>query len=47
MLRNRCDPLNLFNYIPALSLAMDPILAQIDILLDDDLIFQQVRADLS
>jgi len=26
---------------------MDPILAQIDILLDDDLIFQQIRADLS
>ncbi len=47
MLRNRYDPLNLFEYIPALSMTMDPTLAQIDILLDDDLIFQQVRTDLS
>lgn len=47
MLRNRYDPLNLFEYIPALSMSMDPILAQIDTLLDDDLIFQRVRLDLS
>ena len=46
MLRDRYDPINLFECIPTLSMKMDPVLAQIDTLLDDDTIFQAVRADL-
>src|SRR5919199_6626716 len=46
MLRDRYDPMNLFERIPTLSMQMDPILAQIDSLLDDDTIFQAVKADL-
>jgi hypothetical protein len=46
MLRDRYDPIDLFACIPTLSMQMDPILAQIDILLADDTIFQVVKADL-
>ncbi len=46
MLRDRYDPMNLFERLPTLSMQLDPILAQIDTLLDDDTIFQAVKADL-
>jgi IS5 family transposase len=46
MLRDRYDPMHLFDLIPALSLAMDPILAQLDQLLEDDTLVQRVKADL-
>ena len=46
MLRDRYEPMNLFERIPTLSMQLDPILAQIDTLLDDDTIFQAVKADL-
>ena len=46
MLRDRYDPMNVFERIPTLSMQLDPILAQIDTLLDDDTIFQVVKADL-
>ena len=46
MLRDRYDPINLFESIPTLSMQMDPVLAQIDSLLADDAIFQAVKADL-
>ena len=46
MLRDRYDPMNLFERIPTLSMRMDPILAHIDTLLTDDTIFQAVKADL-
>ena len=46
MLRDRYDPINLFDCIPTLSMQMDPVLAQIDSLLADDAIFQAVKADL-
>jgi IS5 family transposase len=46
MLRDRYAPMNLFERIPTLSMQMDPILAQIDTLLDDDTLFQAVKADL-
>jgi hypothetical protein len=36
MLRDRYDPMNLFDLVPILSLAMDPVLTQLDTLLDDD-----------
>jgi transposase, IS5 family len=46
MLRDRYEPMNLFARIPTLSLQLDPVLAQIDTLLDDDTLFQAVKADL-
>lgn len=46
MLRNRYDPMNLFDLVPQLSREMDPELVQLDRLLDDDVLFQKVRADL-
>jgi IS5 family transposase len=46
MLRDRYTPMDLFAYVPALSLALDPVLAQLDQLLDDDALFQRVKADL-
>jgi transposase, IS5 family len=46
MLRDRYDPMDLFAIVPALSLAMDPILTQLDQLLEDDALFQRVKADL-
>ena len=47
MLRERHEPLNLFEYVPTLSMARDPVLAQLDTLLDDDTLFQAVKADLA
>lgn len=46
MIIDRYDPVNLFNLVPQLQLAMDPELAALDTLLDDDVLFQQVKADL-
>jgi transposase, IS5 family len=47
MLRDRHDPLDLFAMVPKLGLEMDPILTQLDRLLDDEDLFQQVKADLA
>lgn len=47
MLRDRYAPMNLFDLVPALSLALDPVLTQLDRLLDDDTLFQAVKADLA
>lgn len=46
MIRDRYDPLDLFALIPALTLAMDPVLARIDQLLDDPAIVTRVKADM-
>jgi IS5 family transposase len=46
MLRDRYEPMDLFARIPTLCMQMDPVLAQMDTLLDDDVIFQPVKADL-
>jgi transposase, IS5 family len=46
MLRDRYDPMNLFALLPAFGLAMEPVLAQLDQLLDDAVLFQRVKADL-
>ncbi len=46
MLRDRYAPQDLFALGPKLQLAFDPALAQLDQLLDDDELFQRVRADL-
>jgi len=47
MLRDRYDPMNLFDLIPVLSMELDPVLTQLDRLLDDDVLFQAVKADLA
>ena len=47
MLRDRYDPINLFDHIPALGLETDPLLTQLDTLLDDDVLFQALKQDLS
>jgi transposase, IS5 family len=47
MLRERYTPLNLFDLVPALSRALDPVLTRRDRLLDDDTLFQAVKADLA
>jgi transposase, IS5 family len=39
--------MNLFELVPALSLALDPVLTQLDRMLDDDTLFQAVKAALS
>ena len=47
MLRDRYEPMNLFALVSALSLALDPVLTQLDRVLDDDTLFQAVKADLA
>ncbi len=47
MLRDRYEPINLFDLVPALGLAMEPVLTRLDKLLEDDCLFQLVKADLS
>jgi transposase, IS5 family len=47
MLRDRYVPICLFDLVPTLSLALDPVLTQLDHLLDDDTLFQAVKADLA
>ncbi len=46
MIVDRYDPVNLFEMVPKLKLEMDPELAQLDRLLEDDVLFEGVRADL-
>ena len=47
MLRDRYTPQDLFALVPSAGLALDPVLAQLDTLLDDDALYQRVRADLA
>src|SRR3954454_17813693 len=46
MLRDRYAPQDRFALVPSAGLALDPMLAQLDSLLDDDDVYQRVRADL-
>ena len=46
MIIDRYDPVNLFELVPQLQVELDPELAALDKLLDDDGLFQQVKADL-
>jgi len=39
--------MNLFDMVPALGMQLDPMLMQLDHLLDDDTLFQAVKADLA
>ena len=47
MLRDRYENDQLFERIFRLTPQMEPVLAQIDQLLDDDELFQRIRADLA
>jgi len=47
MIVDRYDPVNVFAMVPQLTLEMEPELAELDHLLDDDAIFQRVKADLA
>ena len=47
MLRDRYAPQDRFALVPTAGLALDPVLAQLDQLLDDDNLYQRVRADLA
>jgi transposase, IS5 family len=46
MIVDRYDPINLFELVPRLELEMEPELARLDGLLDDDVIFERVKVDL-
>src|SRR5215217_7520813 len=47
MLRDRYAPVDLFALAPALTLTFEPVLARLDVLLDDDVLFRAVRDDLA
>lgn len=47
MLRDRYRRMNVLDLMPQGNLSMEPELAQMDTLLDDDTLFQMVRADLA
>ena len=47
MIVDRYDPINLFELVPKLRLEMEPQLAELDRLLDDEVLFETVKADLS
>jgi IS5 family transposase len=47
MLRERYTPISLCDLVPTLSLALDPVLTQLDHMLDDDTLFPAVQADLA
>jgi IS5 family transposase len=47
MIRDRFAPLDLFALVPQLELKFEPALAELDRLLEDDALFQHVRADLA
>jgi transposase, IS5 family len=46
MLRDRSTPVDLFALVPALQLHFEPELAELDRLLEDDALFQHIKADL-
>jgi|SRR5215210_3613064 len=47
MIVDRYDPINLFELVPKLNLQFEPQLRELDRLLDDDVLFERVKADLS
>src|SRR5947209_7900587 len=47
MLRDRYDPMDLFQWVPAHSMTSDPVLMHLDTLLDDDVLLQTVKTDLA
>lgn len=47
MVGERHEPMDLFALVPTLGREMDPILTQLDRLMDDDVVFQKVKASLA
>ena len=47
MMRDRYEPLCLFDLVPRLQLRFEPELAELDRLLEDDALLQTVKADLA
>ncbi len=47
MIVDRYDPINLFELVPKLNLEMEPQLARLDQLLEDDVLFARAKADLA
>src|SRR5918994_3488117 len=47
MILDRYDPLVILTLLPELGLELEPELAELDRLLEDDLLFEKVKADLS
>lgn len=47
MLRDRYNSMDIFTLVPALRRQMEPVLTQLDHLLDDDTLFQLLKADLA
>jgi hypothetical protein len=47
MLRDRYEPMNVLALVSAPGMELDPVLSQLDNLLDDDALFQAVKADLA
>jgi IS5 family transposase len=47
MIVDRYDPINLFEMVPKLRLEMEPQLGELDRLLDDDVLFETLKADIS
>ena len=46
MIVDRYAPINLFEMVPKLNIKMEPELRELDRLLEDDVLFERVRADL-
>jgi transposase, IS5 family len=46
MIVDRHDPINLFEMMPKLKLELEPELARLDVLLEDDALFELVKTDL-
>lgn len=46
MLRERYAAINIFEFVPTLAATVDPVLTRLDHLLEDDQLFQLVKADL-
>ena len=46
MIVDRYDPMNLFEMVPKLELEFEPELVELDRLLEDDELFELLKADL-
>src|SRR2546422_141863 len=47
MLRDRYEPMNVLALVSAPGMELDPMLTQLDSLLDDDALFRAIKADLA
>src|SRR5882757_7688384 len=47
MIRDRYEPENLLDLIPSFSMQMEPLLVKLDVLLEDDVVFNKVKDDLA